>query len=71
MTAKENKYGHAAVWGLIPSFEEPGKLNYPVACMVANLAKPSGGKPGLMSHDDVVTFFHEMGMYRCPFLSTV
>lgn len=29
--------------------------------MVANLAKPTAERPGLMSHDDVVTFFHEMG----------
>lgn len=29
--------------------------------MVANLAKPTPNKPALMRHDDVVTFFHEMG----------
>jgi len=29
--------------------------------MVANLAKPTPEKPALMRHDDVVTFFHEMG----------
>jgi Zn-dependent oligopeptidase len=29
--------------------------------MVANLAKPTPGVPALMRHDDVVTFFHEMG----------
>lgn len=29
--------------------------------MVANLAKPTPGRPALMRHDDVVTFFHEMG----------
>lgn len=59
---RENKYGHAAVWGLIPGFQKAdGTRNYPVTCMVANLAKPSADRPGLMSHDDVVTFFHEMG----------
>ncbi|KAG8819006.1 hypothetical protein FRC17_010634 [Serendipita sp. 399] len=59
---REGKYGHAAVWGLIPGFETPdGTRSYPVTCMVANLAKPTGDRPGLMSHDDVVTFFHEMG----------
>jgi hypothetical protein len=40
-----------------------GKQNYPVNCMVANLAKPTEDRPGLMSHDDVVTFFHEMGKF--------
>ena len=29
--------------------------------MVANLAKSTPAKPALMRHDDVVTFFHEMG----------
>jgi Zn-dependent oligopeptidase len=60
---RENKYGHAAVWGLIPGFQTHGGRSYPVTCMVANLAKPSPDRPGLMSHDDVVTFFHEMGMW--------
>lgn len=59
---RENKYGHAAVWGLIPGFDADGKRNYPVTCMVANLAKPTPDRPGLMTHDDVVTFFHEMGV---------
>jgi metallopeptidase MepB len=34
---------------------------YPLAAMVANLAKPTPDRPALMRHDDVVTFFHEMG----------
>lgn len=29
--------------------------------MVANLAKPTPDRPALMRHDDVVTYFHEMG----------
>jgi Zn-dependent oligopeptidase len=69
---RENKYGHAAVWGLIPGFQlMDGGRNYPVTCMVANLAKPTPDRPGLMTHDDVVTFFHEMGMWntiRCSSL---
>jgi len=35
--------------------------NYPVTGMVANLAKPTPDRPALMRHDDVTTFFHEMG----------
>ena len=58
----ESKYSHAAVWGLLPGYEQPeGKRSYPLATMVANLAKSTPGKPALMRHDDVVTFFHEMG----------
>ncbi|KAL5492873.1 PRD1 [Sanghuangporus weigelae] len=59
---REAKYSHAAVWPLIPGYDTPGgKRNYPVTAMVANLAKPTPERPALMRHDDVVTFFHEMG----------
>jgi len=58
---RENKYGHAAVWCLIPGCVVSDGISYPIANMVANLAKPSGGKPALMQHNDVVTFFHELG----------
>ena len=58
----ESKYSHAAVWGLLSGYEKPdGSRSYPLTAMVANLAKPTPSKPALMRHDDVVTFFHEMG----------
>ncbi|KAF8349335.1 metallopeptidase MepB [Amanita rubescens] len=59
---RESKYSHAAVWPLLSGYEHPDeKRAYPVAAMVANLAKPTPDRPALMRHDDVVTFFHEMG----------
>ncbi|KAJ7288403.1 metallopeptidase MepB [Mycena rebaudengoi] len=59
---RESKYSHAAVWPLLAGYELPnGKRHYPTAAMVANLAKSTPDKPALMRHDDVVTFFHEMG----------
>ncbi|KAJ7599942.1 hypothetical protein C8J56DRAFT_3879 [Mycena floridula] len=61
---REGKYSHNSVWPLIPGYEVPrGQRHYPVAAIVANLAKPSvtGDKPALMMHQEVVTFFHEMG----------
>ncbi|KAJ3555465.1 hypothetical protein NM688_g2565 [Phlebia brevispora] len=59
---RESKYSHAAVWGLLAGYDTPdGKRSYPLTAMVANLAKPTPNKPALMRHDDVVTFFHEMG----------
>ncbi|THH27312.1 hypothetical protein EUX98_g6872 [Antrodiella citrinella] len=58
----QSKYSHAAVWGLLPGFTRAdGSRHYPLCAMVANLAKPTPNKPALMRHDDVVTFFHEMG----------
>ncbi|KAF7314180.1 Thimet oligopeptidase [Mycena kentingensis (nom. inval.)] len=59
---REGKYSHAAVWPLLPGYTAPdGTRKYPLNAMVANLAKPTPDKPALMRHDDVVTFFHEMG----------
>ncbi|KAF8558611.1 zincin [Imleria badia] len=59
---RDGKYSHAAVWGLFPGYELPdGKRHYPLTAMVANLAKPTPDRPALMRHDDVTTFFHEMG----------
>ena len=38
-----------------------GTLQTPVAYLVCNFAKPVGGKPALLTHDDVLTLFHEFG----------
>lgn len=38
-----------------------GTLQTPVAYLTCNFAPPAGGRPGLMTHDDVVTLFHEFG----------
>ena len=38
-----------------------GGLQLPVAHLVCNFAPPVGGKPALLSHEDVVTLFHEFG----------
>ncbi|KAG2009857.1 metallopeptidase MepB, variant 2 [Coprinopsis cinerea AmutBmut pab1-1] len=59
---RPSKYSHAAVWPLLSGYQKrDGSRSYPLAAMVANLAKPTPDKPALMRHDDVVTFFHEMG----------
>jgi oligopeptidase A len=38
-----------------------GKLNLPMAHIVANFNPPIGRRPAQLTHDDVVTLFHEMG----------
>jgi oligopeptidase A len=38
-----------------------GALQTPVAFLVCNFAPPLGDKPALLTHDDVITLFHEFG----------
>ena len=38
-----------------------GALQLPVAHLVCNFAQPAGGQPALLTHDDVITLFHEFG----------
>ncbi|KZT01745.1 zincin [Laetiporus sulphureus 93-53] len=59
---RESKYFQLAVWPLLPGFMCPdGMRSYSLAAMVANLAKPTPTIPALMPHNDVVTFFHDIG----------
>ncbi|MDH4288293.1 MAG: M3 family metallopeptidase, partial [Aquincola sp.] len=38
-----------------------GSVQTPVATLTCNYAAPVGGRPALMTHDDVITLFHEFG----------
>jgi len=59
---RENKYNHAACWGLRPRKVWPnGTVQTPVAALVCNFTKPTADKPSLMTHEEVITFFHEFG----------
>lgn len=43
-------------------WRRPGStLQQPVAHLVCNFAPPVGDKPALLSHDDLITLFHEFG----------
>ena len=38
-----------------------GRLQTPVATLTCNFAPPAGNEPALLTHDDVITLFHEFG----------
>lgn len=40
---------------------ENGKLQHPVAYLTCNFREPLAGKPSLLTHDEVITLFHEFG----------
>jgi oligopeptidase A len=46
-------------------------LSTPVVYLTCNFAKAQGGKPALLTHDDVITLFHESGHALHALLSEV
>ena len=58
MHPRPNKYNHAAQFGIRTGVAE---RQIPEAALVCNLPGGQPGDPGLMTHDDVVSFFHEFG----------
>ncbi len=61
---REGKFGHAAVFGIVPGRSEDfAETSYkaPFAAMIANFPKPKKERASLLSHDEAETFFHEFG----------
>lgn len=58
MHPRKGKYNHAAEFAVRTGVE--GK-QIPEAVLVCNFPGGEANDPGLMEHDDVVTFFHEFG----------
>ena len=59
--AREQKRGGAWMDECVGRAKVGGRTALPVAFLVCNFMPPVGDRPGLLSHDDVVTLFHEFG----------
>lgn len=67
---RPGKYNHFANFGILPHRSTSDPSRVPVAVIVGNWPKPGPGEPALLSHDDVVTFFHEFGHDMAALLGT-
>jgi len=62
MYPREGKYNHFAQFGIIEGKRLPdGTYQRPVCALICNFPPPQPDKPSLLSHDEVVTIFHEFG----------
>ena len=59
--ARSNKRGGAWMDDCVGRMQLDGKLTLPVAYLVCNSLPPQAEWPALLTHDDVVTLFHEFG----------
>ncbi|MFH1462045.1 MAG: M3 family metallopeptidase [bacterium] len=58
---RDNKYSHACMIDLIPTYKYKDKNIPSVIMVIANFPKATKDKPALLKHNDVETFFHEFG----------
>ena len=59
--ARAKKRGGAWMDVCRTRFRHAGGIERPVAYLTCNFPPPVGGKPALLTHDDVTTLFHEFG----------
>lgn len=60
--ARQNKQGGAWMDSLQSRMQlQNGQVQVPIATLTCNFAKASKNKPATLSHDEVITLFHEFG----------
>jgi len=59
--SRNNKRGGAWMDECIIAKSLPHSASLPVAQLVCNFTAPTGAMPALLSHDEVITLFHEFG----------
>ena len=59
--ARNGKRGGAWMDVCRARFDDGEQRQLPVAFLTCNFPPPTGGKPALLTHDDVLTLFHEFG----------
>jgi oligopeptidase A len=69
--ARQGKQGGAWVDSERSRRRSAAGLQLPVAYLTCNFSAPQDGKPALLSHDDVITLFHESGHALHALLSRI
>lgn len=59
--ARSGKRGGAWMSGFRSRMKIRNAIQLPIAFMVGNFTPPVGNKPALLSHDELITLFHEFG----------